>query len=206
MEVGIRRARTGTSVAAWFAKGVFDHLAQIEGPDQPQRFRYLRGELVDKITILEIKETRLASPKAIANVRQELSVLTDAAQDAHCNNVDLARVKAELRMVNEKLWSIEDRIRAKEAGRRLDREFVELARSVYFENDKRADLKGRINRLMNSEIVEEKQYVGYDRESDSSPLVDSHLLFENANLRLKRCKHGVHSARDRSKSRSRMTI
>ncbi len=120
------------------------------------------GELIDKITILEIKETRLASPKAIANVRRELAALRNAARDAHCNNADLAGLKAELRLVNETLWDIEDRIRAKEAARRFDHEFIELARSVYFQNDKRADLKGQINRLMNSEIVEEKQYAGYN--------------------------------------------
>src|SRR5262245_35739381 len=137
-----------------------------------QRRRYH----VDKITILEIKETRLTSPAAIANVRRELAALANAAQDAHCNNADLAQVKAELRLVNEKLWDIEDRIRAKEATRKFDREFVKLARSVYFENDKRADLKGRINRLMNSEIVEEKQYARYDRQNDSSPSFDSQLV------------------------------
>src|SRR5262249_28848481 len=149
------------------------------------------GELVDKITILEIKETRLTWPNAVTNVRRELAALADAAQDAHCNDADLARVKTELRLVNEKLWDIEDRIRAKEAARKFDRKFVELARSGYFENDKRADLKGRINRLMNSEIVEEKQHPGYDRGNEGSPSIDGHLLFENANLRLKQCKHGV---------------
>ena len=103
----------------------------------------------------------------------------------------LASIKAELRSVNEALWEIEDRIRAKEAAGEFDREFVELARSVYFQNDKRACLKGRINRLMNSEIVEEKQYTRYDRPDDGSTSVDDHLLFESSNLRLKQCKHGA---------------
>jgi hypothetical protein len=71
------------------------------------------GELVDKITILG-KQTRLASPKALANVRCELAALASAAE-AHCKNADLARIKAELRLVSETLWEIEDRIRAKEA-------------------------------------------------------------------------------------------
>jgi hypothetical protein len=83
-------------------------------------------------------------------VRRELKALVGVAQDAHCINADLARIKAELRLVNERLWEIEDRIRAKEAAQRFDQEFIELARSVYFQNDKRADLKRRINRLMNS--------------------------------------------------------
>jgi hypothetical protein len=82
----------------------------------------------------------------------------------HCNDVDLARIKLELRLVNDTLWDIEDRIRAKEAAKRFDQEFIELARSVYFQNDKRSGLKGQINRLMNSEIVEEKQYTRYESE------------------------------------------
>lgn len=126
------------------------------------------GELIDKITILEIKEARLTSPTAITNVRREVAALTDAAQDAHRKNADLARLKAELRSINETLWDIEDRIRAKEAAKSFDREFIELARAVYFENDKRAGLKGQINRTMNSEIVEEKQYTTYDRDNERS--------------------------------------
>jgi FkbM family methyltransferase len=149
------------------------------------------GELIDKITILEIKEARLTSPTAITNVRRELAALTDAAQDAHRKNADLARLKAELRSINETLWDIEDRIRAKEAAKSFDREFIELARAVYFQNDKRAGLKGQINRVMNSEIVEEKQYTTYDRENEGKPPMDGHSLFENSNLRLKRCRHGV---------------
>jgi hypothetical protein len=90
------------------------------------------------------------------------------AEDAYCNDVDLAQIKAELRLVNKTLWEIEDRIRAKEAAKRFDQEFIELAR--YFQNDKRSGLKGQINRLKNSEIVEEKQYTRYKSEDT---LIDS---------------------------------
>src|SRR5262245_452997 len=98
------------------------------------------GELVDKITILEIKEARLRTQPAIANVRRELGALAVAVPGAFSNNADLTRMKAELRAVNEALWDVEDRIRAKEAAKRFDQEF-ELARSVYFPNDKRASPK-----------------------------------------------------------------
>jgi FkbM family methyltransferase len=147
------------------------------------------GELVDKMTILEIKEARLKAQEAIANVRQELAALVAAVPDANFKNGDLARIKAGLRSVNEELWEIEDRIRVKEAAGKFDREFIALARSVYFQNDERANLKRQINRLMSSEIVEEKQYVAYDRKNQAA--IDADLLFENSNLRLKQCKHGV---------------
>lgn len=119
------------------------------------------GELIDKITILEIKEARLTSPEAVANVRRELAALARTVQDVRCKNSDLPPIMAELRLVNEALWDIEDRLRAKEAAKQFDREFVELARSVYFQNDRRAALKMRVDKLLLSDIVEEKQYTRY---------------------------------------------
>lgn len=129
------------------------------------------GELVDKITILEIKERRLHMPEAVANVRQELKALASAAAGA-LDHPDLAALRAELRSINEALWDIEDRIRAQEAARCFDQAFIELARSVYIHNDRRADLKRRINILMKSAIVEEKQYTAYGgaRASFEEPL------------------------------------
>ncbi len=113
------------------------------------------------MTILEIKQNRLKSPKAAANVRRELMALTGAAQDVHLNDAHLGLLTAELRLVNETLWDIEDRIRGKEAEKSFDQAFIELARPVYIHNDKRADLKRRINLLMKSSIVDEKQYTPY---------------------------------------------
>jgi hypothetical protein len=78
------------------------------------------GELVDKMTILEIKEARLTTPEAIANVRRELAALVAAVPGAYSKNADLAEIKAELRSVNQTLWDVEDRIRAKEAAKRFD--------------------------------------------------------------------------------------
>jgi len=116
------------------------------------------GEYVDKITILEIKQQRLVSEEAVANVRRELGALRAAQDDVHTQNPHLAHLAKELRAINEALWEVENKIRAKEVVKSFDREFVELARTVYFQNDKRASVKRQINLLMKSDIVEEKQY------------------------------------------------
>jgi hypothetical protein len=116
------------------------------------------GEYIDKITILEIKEERLKSSEAVANVRRELTVLR-AAPDIQSKYPSVAPLVRELKVINEALWEIEDKIRLKEAVKSFDQEFVDLARSVYLHNDKRAALKRQINMLTNSEIIEEKQYM-----------------------------------------------
>lgn len=118
------------------------------------------GELVDKLTILEIKERRLTSPDAVANVRRELAALNKVMQGLQAPR-ELAGLKRDLSAVNDRLWEIEDRIRAKEAASVFDREFIDLARSVYINNDKRVALKREINLLLKSDVVEEKQYTGY---------------------------------------------
>jgi hypothetical protein len=118
------------------------------------------GELIDKISILEIKEQRLTSPEAIAHVRHELALLRAAARDMDASP-RLGRLKDELRSVNEDLWQIEDDIRAREANGTFDERFIELARLVYIRNDRRAALKREINQATDSAIVEEKQYTGY---------------------------------------------
>ena len=120
------------------------------------------GELVDKLTILEIKSQRLTAPEAVANVRRELGVVTDVLR-AIVQPPEFADLKQRLTAVNERLWEIEDRIRAKEAQRAFDGEFVALARSVYLNNDERSALKRDINRLLKSDLVEEKQYTRYKR-------------------------------------------
>ena len=119
------------------------------------------GELIDKITILEIKEQRLTSPAAVANVRKELAALVRALAGLGSPPAALDRLKRELRALNEALWDIENRTRAKEAAKTFDQEFIELTRSVYLNNDKRAGIKRRINELLNSDLIEEKQYTAY---------------------------------------------
>ena len=118
------------------------------------------GEVIDKITILEIKQQRLSSAQAIDNVRRELAALNKAVAATTVPD-GLAALKQALGTVNEKLWDIENKIRAKEAASAFDQQFIELARSVYINNDERAKLKREINKLLKSELVEEKQYTSY---------------------------------------------
>ena len=119
------------------------------------------GELVDKIVILEIKSERLTTPSALDNVRRELELLRRIANSITDPEGKLRVLKTALKVVNGSLWDIENQIREKEASRLFDQEFIELARSVYRNNDERGRLKREINLLLNSELVEEKQYTGY---------------------------------------------
>ncbi len=119
------------------------------------------GELLDKITILRIKSERISDPDKLGNIHKELAVLEQAwqANDPHRNEVDQAI--DELKAINEKLWDIEDGIRDKERAGEFDREFIDLARAVYFRNDERAAIKKRLNLLTGSALVEEKSYSDY---------------------------------------------
>lgn len=121
------------------------------------------GELLDKITILEIKSARLRDASALSNVRNELDMLTPLISRAFASCSGLFTEKARLLAINESLWEIEDRIRAKEAARTFDAEFIDLARSVYKTNDERAMIKRRINELLASKLIEEKSYTFYSR-------------------------------------------
>jgi hypothetical protein len=118
------------------------------------------GELVDKLTILEIKERRLTSSAAVANVRRELAALNKVLNGLQ-PPAGFDALKQGLVAINESLWEIEDRIRAKEAASSFDQEFIDLARSVYFNNDKRAAWTREINLLLKSDLIEEKQYTAY---------------------------------------------
>lgn len=111
------------------------------------------GELFDKISILEIKKEKIKS----AHVAKELKLL----QDVSASIVVDSRLINQLKEVNVALWNIEDEIRVKEQHKEFDKDFVKLARSVYIENDKRADIKRQINIALKSDIVEEKQYIKY---------------------------------------------
>lgn len=115
------------------------------------------GELLDKIAILEIKRDRIHRPEALAHVKQEHRLLRRTGARV-LRLAPIAALFAALKRVNEELWDIEDAIRAEEAGARFGRKFVRLARSVYQKNDRRAALKREINRLLDSELVEEKSY------------------------------------------------
>ncbi len=119
------------------------------------------GELIDKITILEIKSCRIVSTQAVANVRLELALLNERASAALRQKADVAALKAQLTEVNEALWDIEDKIRGKEAASDFGAEFIELARAVYKTNDRRAAIKREINKALQSKLVEEKSYSDY---------------------------------------------
>ncbi|MBF0304876.1 MAG: hypothetical protein HQL41_04410 [Alphaproteobacteria bacterium] len=120
------------------------------------------GELLDKITILEIKAERMADAARLANVRHELDCLR-AARDAAdaAFGPEIERLMADLKEVNEALWEIEDGIRDREAEKDFGARFIELARAVYHTNDRRAALKRTLNALLGSALVEEKSYKDY---------------------------------------------
>ncbi|MBC8339990.1 MAG: hypothetical protein H8E39_15020 [Alphaproteobacteria bacterium] len=119
------------------------------------------GELIDKITILEIKLERIKDEAKLANVRLEWETLTKARDAAIEPTPELDRLSAELKAANEALWEIEDDIRDCERDKNFGETFVQLARSVYISNDKRAALKREINELLGSSLIEEKSYAAY---------------------------------------------
>lgn len=119
------------------------------------------GELIDKITILEIKAERIADPDKLANVHRELESLTATREKALDPSPGLDEFTAELRRINERLWEIEDDIRDCERNGDFGERFIELARAVYRTNDRRAAAKRSINELLGSELVEEKDYADY---------------------------------------------
>lgn len=119
------------------------------------------GELLDKLTILEIKSERITNPAKLANIERELKLLNQSWMQSKLSDCDIGPVIQELKRVNEKLWSIEDEIRLKELANAYDERFIELARSVYVENDRRASLKRQINEITGSVLIEEKEYPAY---------------------------------------------
>ena len=119
------------------------------------------GELLDKITILRIKQVRILDAAKLANVKLELALLEQTWRDWGGTAQDVSLDERALQNVNERLWDIEDRIRDKEARQTFDRDFIELARAVYLCNDERAAIKKRINLQLGSRLIEEKSYQPY---------------------------------------------
>ena len=119
------------------------------------------GELLDKITILEIKMEQISDAEKLKHIEYELAQLTQIWNEHFNNNEDLDLLKKELRETNTNMWDIEDNIRIKESKKEFDNDFIELARSVYYQNDKRADTKKKINELLGSLLMEEKSYADY---------------------------------------------
>ena len=122
------------------------------------------GELIDKITILEIKVKNIRDPEKNRNVAKELEALVKCLRKNISDADQLTDLRASLKSINEALWDIEDDIRLCEQRREFGDKFIKLARSVYRQNDKRAAVKKEINVLLGSSIIEEKSYADYTQE------------------------------------------
>ena len=119
------------------------------------------GELLDKITILQIKSERIADATKVANVRTELGMLEQVWSDTVEDDEQIRALSGELKSINEALWEIEDDIRDEERNKRFGDRFIDLARAIYVTNDERANAKKKVNLHLNSSIVEEKSYQDY---------------------------------------------
>lgn len=119
------------------------------------------GELLDKISILKIKQEKITDAQKLENINRELTELESIWANTRDPATDLEELCEQLKTVNSALWDIEDKIREKESANSFDQEFIELARSVYKQNDLRAALKKEINLRSGSALVEEKSYQQY---------------------------------------------
>ena len=121
------------------------------------------GELLDKLSILEIKSTKITDPDKLENVNNELSKLNKISKKIKEQNSEKFNLYySKLLEINKKLWSIEDEIRICEKNNNFDKTFIELARDVYFTNDERFEIKNEINLFYNSGVIEEKEYTEYN--------------------------------------------
>ena len=119
------------------------------------------GEVLDKITILQIKLAHISDANKRVNIQNELDALLPLLDGDGFTTDEMQGLMAELKSVNEALWDIEDDIREKEAAKSFDAEFIKLARAVYVTNDKRAEIKKQINLATGSALIEEKSYESY---------------------------------------------
>jgi len=122
------------------------------------------GEFLDKLTILQIKSERITVPAKLENIKKELQILLETWQRSPYTGIDITAEMQELRVKNESLWDIEDKIRKQEAKKIFDDTFIQLARSVYFTNDQRALVKKKLNLKLGSGLIEEKLYTEYSSE------------------------------------------
>ena len=134
-------------------------MSEISAPVSP-------GELIDKITILEIKQERIKDVDKVKNVNLELELLESLWNGSvYQSSALVVKKRAELKFINEELWVIEDDLRLKESKAEFDRDFIELSRSVYLTNDRRASVKREINLEVGSKLIEEKSYQDYSSDS-----------------------------------------
>ena len=116
------------------------------------------AELIDKISILEIKKAKIKNPEKLQNVEYELQILVDVIKSEKLPKNKIYEFKERLIKINGKLWDIEDRLRLKEKANVFDEEFIKLARLVYITNDERAEVKKELNVAFGSKLIEEKEY------------------------------------------------
>ena len=119
------------------------------------------GELIDKITILQLKMKFIKNKEQLNNVNNELETLKPLLKENNLETPKINKLFTELYEINFELWKIENKIREKERQSDFSDEFISLARSVYYTNDKRADIKKKINMISGSELIEEKSYAKY---------------------------------------------
>ena len=122
------------------------------------------GEFFDKLTILQIKQDKITDSSKLENINKELSYLNAKLENTNISLDVVADEFTALRKSNEALWEIEDAIRIKEGRGEFDQAFIKLARSVYVNNDERAEIKRTINHKLGSNFVEEKSYASYERD------------------------------------------
>lgn len=136
------------------------HLAAIGKAAMQIKVEVPYGEVIDKITILEIKRARILDPTKLANVLTELATLNAAVAAAAPSTSEVDALRQQLYTINAELWDIEDEIRILEQRKDFGGRFIELARAVYLTNDRRATVKKQINLAVGSRLVEEKSYAG----------------------------------------------
>jgi hypothetical protein len=120
------------------------------------------GELIDKLSILQVKKKNVSNPEKLAYVNKEFELLYNLSAE-YLNNMEIENLYHDLVKTNSTLWDIEDRLRVLELSSKFEGEFIDLARKVYFTNDRRFELKNEINLLTSSEIREIKEYVDYKK-------------------------------------------
>ena len=119
------------------------------------------GELIDKISILKIKKKKIFNKSKLKNINNELSLLNEIYKNNFKNNKKIFLYEKKLININKKLWDIEDKIRFLESKKNFNQQFIDLARAIYINNDKRSEIKKKINKLTGSRLIEEKSYKSY---------------------------------------------
>jgi hypothetical protein len=118
------------------------------------------GELIDKLSILHVKKTKIVNEEKLTFINKEFELLYNMSS-YYLNDIEISKLYHQLVDVNSKLWEIEDELRVIESTKNFDTIFIELARKVYYTNDERFSLKNDINELTNSEVREQKDYIEY---------------------------------------------